>query len=121
MNTVNAHTAASRPVALSCLGARILKASFAALVIGGACVGPVQAGNLRNDGSLIVDCKAIPLPSQQEVERLLGTHNFSQTYAERARMMQSVRRECMRGVQQVIVLAVDPLQRSAPADVASTR
>jgi hypothetical protein len=74
-----------------------------------ACIA-VDARAANDDYSLILACKPSSQPSQQEAALLFHTHNASQTYAARARLMQEVRRACLRGAHEVLIKA-DALSR----------
>jgi hypothetical protein len=91
--------------------------ALASVLLVTACVfvPSTRASGLQGRG-LIVDCQVAHLPSQKDVAHLLGTRNFSQTYAERTRLMQTIHRECQRGARQVLVDASDP----PPESVATT-
>ena len=55
-----------------------------------------------------IDCISGRLPSQRAVADLLGTHNFSQIYAERTRLMQLARSQCQRGSASTIRIVSAP-------------
>jgi len=55
-----------------------------------------------------IDCVSGRLPSQRAVADLLGTHNFSQIYAERTRLMQLARSQCQRGSASTIRIVSAP-------------
>ena len=78
---------------------------------------PARAGADHN-ADLAFDCTGMHLPSQQDVARLLGTHNFDQTYRERERLMRNVRRECLRGARQVVVKADTRVGQAAIEELA---
>lgn len=80
-----------------------------------------HAGDSRGDTALVFDCPAMHLPSQQDVTRLLGTHNFHQAYRARERLLQDVRRECLRGLRQVVVKADERPRAAAIAELAESQ
>ena len=53
------------------------------------------------------DCPLQQLPSQRAVGRVLGLHNFWQTYRARDRLMERVRAACAQGASAVRVLPED--------------
>ena len=71
---------------------------LAALIVAAA---NLHAGGVPDDGVLVVDCKAIHLPSQQQIGRAIGADNFDQAYAVRGRLMQTIERECLHGASHV--------------------
>ncbi len=50
-----------------------------------------------------VSCPLRHLPSQREIGDALGLDNFTQIYAERARVLETVQQDCLRGVKRVTV------------------
>ena len=94
------------------LSALTLTAAFALAALPAAASPPQTV-------SLSIDCERPALPDQQQVARLTGIDNLSQTYAVRARLMAEAARACQRvGAEQVrIVLApqAEPARRLATA------
>ena len=52
-------------------------------------------------GSLIVRCAPLHLPTQQDVGRALGLSNFAQIYSAREKLMRTLNHACLSGTQQV--------------------
>jgi hypothetical protein len=104
------------PGCVSTAGAWLLVAVAAGLLATSA-----HAGDSRGGTDLAFDCTAMHLPSQQDVTRLLGTHNFQQAYRARERLLQDVRRECLRGVRHVVVKADDRLGPTAIAELVESQ
>ncbi len=53
--------------------------------------------------SLTIACDQPRLPSQNDVSRVLGINNLTETYAARSRLMTSVRQACKGGTTQLLV------------------
>jgi len=104
------------PACGSTAGARLLTVAAAGLFALSA-----HAGDSRGGPDLAFDCAAVHLPSQQDVARLLGMHNFHQAYRARERLLQDVRRECLRGVGQVVVKADDRPSSATVAELAESQ
>jgi hypothetical protein len=51
--------------------------------------------------------------SQADAARVLGTANFSQTYAKRQSLYANVARRCQSGASQVLLVVEDPQPRAA--------
>ena len=98
-----------------------VRMGFLVLAAAGLFTLSAQAGELRGETGLAFDCAAMHLPTQQDVTRLLGTHNFDQTYRARERLVQNVRRECSRGARQVVVQADDRSPPAARTELARTQ
>ena len=96
-------------------------AGLLVLVLAGAFAIPAHAANPSADFRLAFDCNAAQLPSQQDVARLFGTHNFGQTYRAREQLMRNVRRDCQRGVRQVVVQAAESLAPAPTIELATAR
>ncbi len=56
-----------------------------------------------NPPSLTIACDRPRLPSQNDVSRVLGITNLTETYAARSRLMTSVRQACKGGTTQLLV------------------
>jgi hypothetical protein len=89
--------------------ARVAARSASIAILIAAC-NAADARAANDDYSLLLACKPSSQPSQQEAALLFHTHNAGQTYAARARLMQEVRRVCLRGAHEVLIKA-DSLSR----------
>lgn len=78
-----------------------MKAARIALLALAVAASQLPTSGVQAQSTLIIDCATHHLPSQQAVANALGLHNFGQTYAARARVMETAQRACLRGASRV--------------------
>ena len=72
------------------------------------------SGFAADPGTIVIDCAAPVLPSQQLVSNVLEKYNLGQAYAARTRLWIQASRDCQRpGVEQILISA----NRGRDADV----
>ena len=84
-----------------------------ALAVAVALVSQLPISGVQAQSTLVIDCSANRLPSQQAVANALGLHNLDQTYAAREHVVETAERECLRGASRVMFSGNDEALQTA--------
>ena len=88
-------------------------ACIALLTLAVALASQLPIPGVQAQSTLIIDCTAHQLPSQQAVANALGLHNFDQTYTAREHVVETAERECLRGASRVMFSGNDEALQTA--------